>query len=324
MARTSRRKNSIEPAQRALFYAVTPSSGAFDVVIDVAKDLSATNRRLYRQGMQYYIQNVKIATGKGNVFSICATAGDTWMIHNAWKKGFALWRAQQREVNKVLPGSSGKWADFKVDLWDGSSTPIDSIAGGDAATDDEWNLSNYVWDDDGTERQPTFCIIGATAPNTKIGLVQEYHISRSQVGTGSLGDPPLPSEASDSIYAKSLGTDEMTDMLIDVVESDNDLPPYNADEMIGGDTVADEPLVQSMTFASELSPSNSGGFTAECGLIRISGSSKLTATFPHSTNNDNNYDDIHYLDENLDDTLIIQVMVAPGPYKGVMASPMGQ
>jgi len=270
--------------------------------------------------MQYYIQNVKIATGKGKVFSIVSTAGDTWMVHNAWKKGFALWRSQQRDVAKVLPGLEGKWSDFKVELWDGGSSPITQLAGGDAVAADEWNLSNYVWDDDGTERSPTFCLIGASAVATKIGLVQEYHISRAQVQA----EPAVVGDASDSIYAKSLGTDEMSDVLIDLVETESDNAPYDMNEMLGGDTLADEPLIQSMTFASELQASNSGGFTAECGLIRISGTSHLTATFPHSTSNDNNYDDIHYLEENLDEGVVIQVVVSPGPYKGVMASPMGQ
>lgn len=321
MARTSRRTNSIEPAQRALFYAVTPSSGAFDVIIDVAKDLSSVNRRLYRQGMQYYIHNVKIATGKGKIFSIIQTAGDTWMVHNAWKKGFAFWRAQQKLVDDKLGTSAqGKWADFKVELWDGGASAISQIAGGDAVTPDEWNLSNYVWDDDGTERTPTFCLIGSTSVTSKIGLVQEYHISRTQVQQG----PVVEADMSGSIYAKSLVNDEAIVDLIDIVEAENDTPPYDQNEMVGGDTLADEPVVQSMSFASELQASNSGGFTAECGLLRISGTSQLTATFPHSTSNDNNYDDIHYLEENLDEACVIQVIVAPGPYKGVMASPMGQ
>jgi len=320
MARNSRRKNSIAPAQRTLHYVVTPSSGAFDCVIDVAKDLSAVNRRLYRQGMQYYIQNIKIATGKGKIVSIVSTAGDTWIVHNAWKKSFALWRDQQKLVSETMPSIHGKWADFKVTLWDGASTALTTIVGSDNAAPDEWNHSNYVWDDDGTERTPTFTIIGSTAPTSKIGMIQEYAISRARVAAA----PTLDGDASDSIFLKGIHNDEAITDLVDLVEAENDTPPYDADEYVGGDTQSDEPMVQNINFASEYAPSNTGGFTAECGLIRINGSSQLTATFPRASSGSGAFDDVHYLEENLDEPLIVQLTVAPGPYKGVMASPMGQ
>lgn len=320
MARTKRRKGAgIAPAQRTLHYAVPVSSGAFDVTLDIAKDLSAVNRRLYRQGMQYYIQNVKIATGKGKVVSVVSTAGDTWIVHNAWKKGYLFWREQQKIVSDNFPSIQGKWADFKVTLWDGASAALDSFAGGDAVAADEWNYSNYVWDDDGTERSPTFTIIGATVPTSKIGMIQEYALSRARPAAAPTLDNP-----SESIYSKSLVNDEAMVALIDVIESENDLAPYDMDQYVGADTQSDEPLVQNINFASEFAPSNTGGFTAECGLVRIAGTSQLSVTFPHATAGDNTYDDIHYLEENLDDSLILQVTVAPGPYKGVMASKMGQ
>lgn len=299
--------SSIEPAQRILSYVLVPGgSGQVTVDIDIAKDLSAVNRRLYRQGMQYYVTGVSFLRVIPGVSSLSSfTAGDTWMVHNAWKKGFALWRAQQREVLAVMPSISPKWADFKIELDDNSTTAIDTIAGdGGTIVPDEWNISNYVWDDDGTERFPTFCLLGATAATTKIGLIQEYHISRAEVIAG----PTVPSEASDSIYAKSLGTDEMSDMLVDNVEDENDNSPYDHSEMVGGDTVADYPHLQDMTVAFfESGGASSGGFTVECGLLRLTlGSFENDGTTPSETSH------------------LIQVHIAPGPYKGVMATPMGQ
>lgn len=324
MARSKRRKvRGIEPAQRTIFFVTTPSGGEFDVVVDVAKELSAINRRLYRQGMQYYVSDVSIVSSKGNVFSMVSTAGDTWMVHNAWKKAYNFWRSQQKQVDSVMPGLQGKWADFKVSLWDGASTPLTSIAGSDVMTPDEWNLSNYVWDDDGTERTPTFTILGTTAVASKIGMVQEYHISRAEVQHG----PKLEADASESIYGKSLVNDEAMVALIDVIESENDLPPYDQDQMLGGDTYGDEPLVQHMGFSNgNQGASHTGGFTAECGLIRITGTSHLVAEVPRFTDAGPPavYNDIQYFEENLDESIIIQVTIAPGPYKGVMASRMGQ
>lgn len=318
----------MEPCQRTLLYTVTPSSGAFDVVLDVAKDLSAVNRRLYRQGMQYHISNIRIATGKGTVFAAVSTAGDTWMVHNAWKKGFRMWRDQRNEATNAVGIPPGKWEDFKIDLWDGSSTPLDSLVGGDAATDDEWALSKVFWDDDGTEQDPTFCLIGATNATTKIGLIQEYHISRPRPDAFN---PDVDADASDSIFAKMLPMqDELTDELIGNIEDDNDNPPYNLDEMVGGDTVGDEPIVQTMILANSHIIGNSGPFTAECGLIRLNGSSMLTAEVPRDQSQSVsdpivvNYDDIQYVEENDDSVKVIEVTVTPGPYRGVLAVPMGQ
>jgi hypothetical protein len=249
-----------------------PADGSY--YIDIAKDLSAVNRRLYRQGMQYYIRDVSFVfaptTTVGSIVMGVFTAGDTWCVHNAWKKGFALWRSQQRDVDAVLPHLQGKWADFKIELWDGATAAIDTVASdGAAIIPDEWNLSNFVWDDDGDERGPSFCLVGATDARTKIGLVQEYHISRAQTGDAS-GEPLVSAEASDSIFAKSLGTDEMSDLLVDIVEGDNDLPPYNADEMIGGDTEGDVPVIAAHAIANaNVGISHTGSFTAECGLMRI-------------------------------------------------------
>lgn len=295
----------IQPAQRTLIYGGTPSSGNLVMDIDIARDLSAINRRLYRQGMQYYVQSVEISRADTGI-TTCAvlTAGDTWMVHNAWKKGFRLWKSQQDEVEDVMPGLQGKWADFKIELDDNSSTLINPVAG-DAGTilSDEWNLSNFVWDDDGTERQPTFCLIGASVVATKIGLVQEYHISRAQVDN----QPQGIGEASDSIYAKSLGTDEMSDLLVDVVELDNDSAPYDMDEMVGGDTVADAPFTQDIFLANLFQKGISVGFTAECGLVRL----QLTST----TADGSTASDVAHL---------VKFTLAPGSYKGVMAAPMGQ
>jgi hypothetical protein len=321
MARNKGRKmKGIEPAQRKLYYLTATSSGNVTVDIDLAKDLSAVNRRLYRQGMQYYVQSVEfMSAGTTNVRVFAYAAGDTWINHNAWKKGFALWRSQQRDVESVMPNLQGKWADFKIELDDNSATAINTLAGdGGTILCDEWNLANFVWDDDGAERSPTFCLLGATDVTSKIGLVQEYAISRNQV----LRSPEVPSEASDSIYAKSLGTDEMTDAIVDFVESENDDPPYDKDQYVGGDTVADAPFIQGFAVANaQGSKGVIGGFTAECGLVR------LTINASASYDAVNTATDPDTLTEHINDRdvpIAFTVTLAPGPYKGVMASKMGQ
>lgn len=307
----------MQPAITSLVYVMTPSSGSVVANIDIAKGLSTVNRRLYRQGMNYAVAGVSIGRfDTGITKCILQTAGNTWMVQNAWKKGYALWRAQQREVLEVMPSIEGKWADFKVSLDDVVTTatlnPRNSTTGGSNADPvcDEWNLSEYVWDDDGTEREPNFHLIGATNLASSIGLVQEYHISRATVFAY---DPAVEAEASDSIYAKSLGTDEISDMLVDNLETENDAPPYDHDEMYGGDTAGDVAVAVDEFSSSMHNSGRSVPFIAPCGLIRIDIQSKVN-TDPSQPHTLVASDELH----------TVFVHLAPGGYKGVLATPMGQ
>lgn len=315
MARSKRRNGtSIEPAQRVLSYVLTPSSGGVVVDIDLAKDLSAVNRRLYRQGMQYYVSHISLARADTGISMMqIMTAGDTWIVHNAWKKGKALWLKQQRDAAKAIGISLGTWADFKVTLDDNDTAAINTIAG-DAGTiePDEWAYSELVYEDDGDEFSPTMHLLGTSTLASGVGLVQEYAISRNQLTNPS---PVTPAEASDSIYAKMLmATDEFSDILIDDIEGHNDSPPYDHSEYVGGDTVADAPFFQDFVVSNfQGGTSRSNGFTAECGLIRL--------ILASAVNTDPANPEVL---ANSDVAQIVQVHLAPGPYKGVMASKMGQ
>lgn len=301
----------IQPAQRNLYFLITPSSGAFSENVDIAKCLSVVNRRLYRQGMQYLVESVTMQPLQLTTLSALniKTAGDTWMVHNAWKKAFNLWKKQRAEAQQALPGISGKWADFKVALDDNdtgaSLMPRDG--NGDVFTCDEWALSEVFWDDDGTEQSPTFRIIGATDPTSAIGMIQEYHISRVRPDAFN---PDVDDDASDSIYAKMLPMqDELSDQLIGDIEDDNDNPPYDLDQMVGGDTEGDYPFIQDILISQpSMGKAVSVPFTAECGLIRLTGGQFLASD--GTTANDT--------------PIAVQITVAPGAYKGVAAVPMGQ
>ena len=237
----------IEPAVRQLAY-IVPDGVSY---IDIAKDLSKVNRRLYRQGMSYVIQDIQIGVSPGmkstDIYQVVfATAGNSWIVHNAWKKGFAAWRKQVREVENGTGIKAGAWNDFKVYLDDSmeDGTTLDVSAGDGAVySAGEWDYSALVFDDDGTEKDLKMHLIGSsnladTNEESGIGLIHEYQNSRSIIG-GSAQDPGTPAGASDTIYAKLMGTDEMTDRIVDNVESANDEPPYDQDEYPGGASNAD-------------------------------------------------------------------------------------
>ena len=126
----------IEPAVTTLWYTV----GTGDSYIDLAKDLSAMNRRLYRQGYVYAVQDIQIGMFAGMRATDIAqfsfsVVPNTYMTHNAWSKAFRAWRRQQKEITDHLGPISGKWADFKVYLDDSmeDGTILTPIAGDSGA-----------------------------------------------------------------------------------------------------------------------------------------------------------------------------------------------
>jgi len=104
--------------------------------------------------------------------------------------------------------------------------------------------------------------------------------------------------------------------LIDDIELDNDQPPYDYDEMPGGDTVADAPWSQEVGFANSDAGmmGHIGGFAAECGLVKIqviSAIGQIDAAFTNFGNAANS-------------DCAIFIHLVPGPYRGVLAERMGQ
>lgn len=319
----------IEPAVRQLLYLV-PSGSSY---IDLAKDLSKVNRRLYRQGMTYVVQDVQVAIAPGmkasDVWaSTCYTSGNSWIVHNAWKKAFTHWRKQQNEAMDALGSRiEGKWADFKVYLDDAmeDGTILEPYAG-DAAVYQagEWRYSKFVFDDDGTEREFAMHLIGSsnladTNNESAIGLIEEYANSRSTVNNNV---PDTESEASDSIYAKLYGTDEISDMIFDNLEDDNDTAPYDQDDYPGGAANADAPVpVRFFSCSGTQTTSMSPGFSVPCGLMKITAAEQALDTngFLADASTANGV----YVSGTAP-TVAVLVTVAAGPYRGVLAAPMGQ
>ncbi len=330
----------IEPAVTQLLYPI-PDGTSY---IDLAKDLSKVNRRLYRQGYTYVVQDIQCVVPSGlrasdiSTFTF-STVGNSWIVHNAWKKAFGAWRAQQRDILKHLPTSQGKWADFKIYLDDEheDGTTLEPYAGDNAVyITGEWEHSKLVFDDDGTEREFKMHMIGSsnladTNNESGIGLIQEYQNSRAFPNA----DPALPSAASDTVYAKMIGyaPDELTDIMVDNMENDNDLPPYDPDEYPGGDTNADAAVpVRLAAVSGTQAVMTSPGFIAPCGLIKVY-TSELSLT--NTTESATDLGDVGgtgvaspgplsvYQSGTASQSYVI-VTVAPGPYRGVLAAPMGQ
>lgn len=300
----------IEPAVLDLRYTVT---GSGDFYVDLAKGLSQINRRLYRQGRQYFVAGVSVKCttnlDPNAVYKqvAIATAPNSWVVHESYTKLFNLWNEQHKTNAAAIGIKRGKWADFKVYLEDAHRTGTElALIDGDYDTTtavdapEEWNHSEIFYSlDDGTTGvptvfSPTFHILGADNGTTSMGMINHYQNSRTHVNQNG---PAVDDDADTTIFALVRGTldDDATDDIINEIERDNDSPPYDHDEFPGSGTNAPHPHI----VAWGSTPGGSAslkGFTAPCGLVQIQADGAMEVIF-------------HLM---------------PGTYRGVMAPRMGQ
>jgi len=304
----------MQPAQTVLTYTI-PDGVSY---IDIAEGLSQVNRRAYRQGMEYAVGKVTFGF-QGNPVQIlnvqlfCQTAGNTWSVHNAWKKAYSVWIKQQRRARRLV-GQSAKptWEDFKVYLDDAhrAGTKLGVLAGdGGAVGTGEWDYSKLVHVDDAEASFDEWYlhIIGGHVADTDKGLILAYQRSRATV---QAEDPDLPAEYSSNMYAQlAEDVDLAAGEVAENMEDENDEPPYDQDDYPGSDTNSDAPWQQQFAIASTALPVGTvPGFVAQCGLIKF----ELNAHAPADGS------------DTTAPSTVAMVHLVPGSYKGVMAAPMGQ
>lgn len=327
----------IEPAITTLLYQI-PSGVSY---IDIARDLSRCNRRLYRQGRVYAIESITVmANGVGMrasdvLISNWQSMGNSYMVHEAWEKAFTEWKAHLAEYSTAA--QRGKWNDFKIYLDDSmeDGTINDVYASdGAAVSAGEWEYSKFAWDDDGTEQILKMHMIGSSNLNdtnyeSGIALIEEWADQRP----GTQESPPIPGSWSNTIYAKLKGTDELTDLVVENIETDNDQAPYHADDYYGGATNGDSAQVERIIGVTPSEFTRTvPGFIAPCGLIRVQ-TEELSLTNTTETATDigdpaatgvASPGPLSVYQSGSSTTSIAVIRLVPGPYKGVLAPPMGQ
>lgn len=320
------RSRKIQPAQLDLAFTI-PSGGGSGAdsrsYIDTAKELSKVNRRGYSQARMYAYQGLTfiwratpdIATLELSV----RTAGNTWVVHNAHVKGEALWHQMQDLVLDDNPSVAGKWHDFKVRLStqavQARTLNVKDGYGVDVKSG-EWDLSTFVMPQHEVDPatglplpadELTACLIGPNTTSIR-SLAQAYEESRATVQSPM---PNVPAGMSDSFFNLLTDSGSQEPELADVIEDENDEPPYDLDEYPGGATNANVPWTvgYGAISASEVD-GRIGAFIAPCGLLEIEikgykadGSEVDTVEMP---------------------AIDILVHVAPGMYKGTASVPMGQ
>ncbi|AXQ65871.1 MAG: putative capsid protein [Cressdnaviricota sp.] len=301
-------KKSKTPAVRYLRYELTNSGTPGTETshyIDLAKDLSAVNRRLMRQGRRYHVKKVTIVSSntlnQGNRVSV-STIPESWVSQMAWKRGFEVFKEMNKRAMVNVAGSSiaGTWADFKVYMSNGHRTgtvlePKDN--GGNNVSPGEWVYSQYITPD-GTTTSDAFTAMmlgdhqGAAGSRSSVGLIKSYGESRATVQVGS---PDVPGDLSDDPLINVFDYGTEIDEVLERLELDNDVPPYDQANYPGDDGNMPKPLVVQDTTLVD-GRTTVGGFHAMCGLIELETKSAEPS-----------------------DVYSVLVELAPGSYRGIAA-----
>ena len=318
----STKKSSFTPANRFLRYQLigpadpntNPEKSHF---IDIARSLSALNRRLYRQGKVYQIANITV-TSRNTVNGLVSfsTAPDTWVTRAAWNRGFKMHSEMQKLVTD-LPGSEvrkGRYNDFKVYLSDDHRTaaatrPLDN--GNNLVASGEWIASEFRTPDGVGNSSDLFVAhllgdhVGSAGSRTSVGLIKSYGESRATVQANT---PNVDSDGSDDPLLNLFDAGTQVDEIADDLLLDGDAPPYaigsgatTGDVYPGANSNIPKPMVNRIAGIGQQGGTSAPsvmlpGFTAIAGLIEV----ELQSDLPN-------------------DTFDILIELAPGSYKGVAA-----
>ena len=300
------------PAVRYLRYELANSSNAGTETshfIDLARDLSRVNRRLYRQGRDYHVKRLTIVSantpnagqpGSENRVSV-STMPNSWVTQMAWSRGFQLMKQMNDRASEGISGDiSGKYSDYKIylshDMATGTIlTPKDN--GGNNAVNGEWTYSKFVTPD-GTTGADEFELHmlgnhqGNAGSRTHVGLVKSYGESRATVDQDSPNATPV---VTGDPLANLFDDGTVHDEILTNLKADNDNSPYSANNYPGDDGNMPKPIVVQDTTIVD-GRASLGGFMARCGLIEIESKSSVA-----------------------NDVFSILVEIAPGNYRGLKA-----
>ncbi len=197
------------PTQLRLSFEVSAEQSSDLKFIDIARALSAINRKFYRQGVYYYVNSVEIYNNETGVVDL-HTLPDNWITKNAHQRGFKLFQKMNALTSDVGFTMRPKYHDFKVYMSalhhsTGSANPslhgINALAVQHLA--DDWDYSKFVSaDDDGdaTQEADDFSVhmIGGHVGNsdnwTSISLIKSYSESRATVSIDSPNDDNITND----------------------------------------------------------------------------------------------------------------------------------
>ncbi len=332
-----RKMSKIEPAEQTFWLSITtPGSSTSTNYADLSQIASLLNRRFYRQGINWAVSGFEtfsstIAADQEGQITI-SKLPNTWVMSNAWEKGFRAWQKMNNEALAESESVRPKFLDFKVYAdadhhqagFDANLLPI---AFGGIATPGEWKASKFVIplgnQDPGDTEEFEIIATGASYPGNAPGstlnavsLIEGYASSR---GLPNVLDPNVPADSADAqgidpenwlqaIFNE--GIDQSTEVLETMI-SENNIAPYpfendgvNPDTMYpGGANQLSGVAVHEYGFITQTTVGNETNFqggTFPCGLIRF----------------DIQNDADSFL------TTIVGIRLVPGSHRGYLCEPM--
>jgi len=330
--KSSKRSNKIEPSAMTLYIPTDPIAGApVTQYLDLSQVASLVNRRFYRQGINWAVAGIKVLSSAG--FSGTITISklpNTWVMSNAWEKGFRAWQKMNREALAEAPSVRPKFLDFKIYAdsqhhTSGYATNMLPLSHSGAYAAGEWVPSKFVVPDTsgGAGAVNNFEVIatgasfpggGATGLNA-VSLIEGYANSR---GLPYTDDPNVPDDVADANgptpenWLSALfneGTNQ-DDQVLDDMRTENDQAPYPFEndgtatdtQYPGGANQGPGLQIHDVEY---ITPTTIGGTTRlkggnfPCGLMRFD----MTNT--GSTSN-----------------LILQIDLMPGTHRGYLCESM--
>lgn len=266
-----------------------------DVYIDIAKALSAVNRRFYRQGLYYYISSIRVHdnTGGNGCFWQFDTIPDTWVTKAAWKRAF---RAYQKMNARALEAGgidiTPKYHDFKVVMSSvgASGNTLNPVGGGNSAASatvyapDDWDISQFVTDDptmtdtgsyiQQDDEDPDTFIIHMVGSNqggdgnwTSVGAIASLNDTWPRAAVSA---PTLDTDADTDPIANLFDAGDTHDDIRQLLDGANDSTPYDHNMMVGAANSEEFTLsAQTHTSTGAGATAHVPGFCVPLGLIRV-------------------------------------------------------
>ena len=210
MARRSRRmKNKIEPSVMtfAMSFPIQGNTAA-SKFLDFSQFASIINRRFYRQGLNWAAAGFKVLNVSGIQGAISISRlPNTWVMNNAWTKGFRTWQKMNNEALAETESVRPKFLDFKIyadSTHHGAGYALNLLplsGSGVVGKPGEWEPSKFVWTDPTAAnaaagiREMEVIAVGANFPGggasalNAVSLIEGYAASR---GLPNVLDPNTP------------------------------------------------------------------------------------------------------------------------------------
>ncbi len=258
---------------RHLKYTIASDTTQRISYINLARDLSAINRQLFRQARTYKVKSITLIDDDEAKYVQFGFAGDTWAMRNAVKRAFRRWNEMNAQVLKEQPSLKARWNDFKPYLSAGHYTVAGTGSGGTLETPEDINGNNLQYGEwihsefespDGTSSNDGYVTgilgnhIGSTGAYDYVGLIQSYGDAR---GTVNLAEPNVNvPAASDDPLLNLLDAGTQFDEIAENIMSEGDQPPYKVaspgsyagDNYVGGkDNMSGEMMFGELNSSSD-------------------------------------------------------------------------